>query len=41
MADRILVLQQGELIESGTHPELIERKGKYAELFTLQAKGYK
>jgi ATP-binding cassette, subfamily B, bacterial len=40
MADRILVLQQGELIESGTHAELIELNGKYAELFTLQAKGY-
>jgi ATP-binding cassette subfamily B protein len=40
MADRILVLQQGELIESGTHTELIAQKGKYAELFTLQAKGY-
>jgi ATP-binding cassette, subfamily B, bacterial len=40
MADRILVLQQGELIESGSHQELIERQGKYAELFALQAKGY-
>ena len=40
MADRILVLQQGELIESGSHQELIDRKGKYAELFALQAKGY-
>ena len=40
MADRILVLQEGELIESGTHVELIEKKGKYAELFALQAKGY-
>lgn len=40
MADRILVLQQGELIESGTHAELIDLNGKYAELFTLQAKGY-
>jgi ATP-binding cassette subfamily B protein len=40
MADRILVLQNGEMIENGTHEELIERKGKYAELFTLQAKGY-
>jgi ATP-binding cassette, subfamily B, bacterial len=40
MADRILVLQQGELIESGSHQELIGRKGKYAELFALQAKGY-
>jgi ATP-binding cassette, subfamily B, bacterial len=40
MADRILVLQHGELIESGSHQELIEIKGKYAELFSLQAKGY-
>jgi ATP-binding cassette, subfamily B, bacterial len=40
MADRILVLQQGELIESGSHQELIEMNGKYAELFALQAKGY-
>jgi ATP-binding cassette, subfamily B, bacterial len=40
MADRILVLQHGELIESGSHQELIDKKGKYAELFALQAKGY-
>jgi ATP-binding cassette, subfamily B, bacterial len=40
MADRILVLHQGELQESGTHAELISLGGKYAELFTLQAKGY-
>jgi ATP-binding cassette, subfamily B, bacterial len=40
MADRILVLKEGELIESGTHAELIDIKGKYAELFALQAKGY-
>jgi ATP-binding cassette subfamily B protein len=40
MADRILVLQEGKLIESGTHEELIVRKGMYAELFNLQAKGY-
>jgi ATP-binding cassette subfamily B protein len=40
MADRILVLQKGELIESGSHQELIDMKGKYAELFALQAKGY-
>lgn len=41
MADRILVLKQGQLIESGSHKELIDNKGLYAELFDLQAKGYK
>jgi ATP-binding cassette, subfamily B, bacterial len=41
MADRILVLENGELTEIGSHEELIERKGKYAELFNLQATGYK
>ncbi len=40
MADRILVLQEGKLIESGTHEELIAKKGMYSELFNLQAKGY-
>ncbi len=40
MADRILVLQQGQLIESGTHEELMHLNGMYAELFNLQAKGY-
>jgi ATP-binding cassette subfamily B protein len=41
MADRILVLDQGRLLEIGSHPELLEKKGRYAELFNLQAKGYK
>jgi ATP-binding cassette subfamily B protein len=41
MADRILVLDKGEIIEMGSHEELLEKKGHYAELFTLQAKGYK
>ncbi len=40
MADRILVLQRGELVESGTHDALIGMQGMYAELFELQAKGY-
>lgn len=39
-AKRILVLEDGRLIEDGTHEELIEKKGRYAELFTLQAKNY-
>jgi ATP-binding cassette, subfamily B, bacterial len=41
MADRILFLEQGQLIEEGTHQELLELKGKYSELFELQAKGYR
>jgi ATP-binding cassette subfamily B protein len=41
MADRILVLERGELIEIGSHQELIEKGGRYAELFNLQAKGYR
>ena len=40
MADRILVLQGGQLIEQGTHEELLARSGLYAELFALQARGY-
>jgi ATP-binding cassette subfamily B protein len=41
MADRILVLEGGELVDLGTHEELLERGGLYAELFTLQAAGYR
>ena len=40
MADRILVLDKGELLEIGSHEELLQKNGKYAELFNLQAKGY-
>jgi ATP-binding cassette subfamily B protein len=41
MADRILVLQKGEMVEIGSHEELLAKGGKYAELFNLQAMGYK
>jgi ATP-binding cassette subfamily B protein len=41
MADRILVLEKGELVEIGSHEELLEKKGRYAELFQLQAMGYR
>ena len=41
MADRILVLDKGELLEIGSHKELLQKQGRYAELFNLQAKGYK
>ncbi len=40
MADRILFLENGQLLELGSHEELIAKDGKYAELFALQAKGY-
>lgn len=40
LADRILVLENGTLLESGTHRQLLAAEGRYAELFHLQAKGY-
>lgn len=40
MADKILFLENGRLLEYGTHQKLIATKGKYAELFELQARGY-
>ncbi len=39
-ASRILVMDQGRIIEDGTHEELMKKRGRYAELFTLQAKMY-
>ena len=41
MADRIMVLDQGRCLEIGTHEELLARGGRYAELFNLQAEGYR
>jgi ABC-type multidrug transport system fused ATPase/permease subunit len=38
--DRILVLSNGRIIESGTHQELMDRKGKYYELFNMQSGFY-
>ncbi len=40
MADRILVLQHGQVLELGTHQELMANPKLYAELFKLQAAGY-
>ena len=40
MADTIVVLAAGELIEQGTHEELLKAGGRYARLFSLQAAGY-
>ena len=39
-ADRILFLEHGHLVEQGTHAELMALRGRYAELFTLQAAAY-
>lgn len=40
-ADKIFVMDKGEIIESGTHNQLMSKKGIYAELFELQAKSYR
>ena len=41
MADRILVLEHGRIVEQGSHQQLVALGGKYSELFELQAAGYR
>src|SRR6266513_1924828 len=41
MADQIAVLNHGRIIERGSHEELMKLNGRYAQLFTLQARGYR
>ncbi len=40
LADRVLLMDNGTIVESGTHKELMARKGKYAEMFKRQAENY-
>jgi ATP-binding cassette, subfamily B, bacterial len=41
MADKIIVMANGQIIEQGSHEQLLEAGGRYAHLFSLQAAGYK
>ena len=41
MADQIVVLNRGRIVERGSHDELMQLNGRYAHLFTLQARGYR
>jgi ATP-binding cassette subfamily B protein len=40
-ADQIAVLEHGRLLELGSHEQLMQTGGRYAELFALQARGYR
>jgi ATP-binding cassette subfamily B protein len=39
-ADRIHILDQGRILESGSHDELMARGGRYAEMYEVQARGF-
>lgn len=41
MADHIVVLEEGTVIEAGTHDDLLAAGGRYAEVFRIQARGYR
>jgi ATP-binding cassette subfamily B protein len=41
MADRIIVLEGGRVVEEGTHDALVAGHGLYSELFEMQAAGYR
>ena len=37
-ADQILVIEEGEIVERGKHDELLEKKGRYYDLYTYQSR---
>jgi len=41
MADQIIVIDKGRIVEQGSHEQLMRQNGQYAHLFSLQAKGYR
>ncbi|HUX85895.1 MAG TPA: hypothetical protein VMW65_02745, partial [Chloroflexota bacterium] len=41
MVDLVVVLDRGQIVEQGSHAELLQRQGVYAELFRLQSRGYR
>ena len=41
MADRIIVLENGKIVEEGNHDQLTRRGGRYAEMFEMQAASYR
>jgi ATP-binding cassette subfamily B multidrug efflux pump len=38
--DRIIVMENGKIVEEGTHLNLLRKKGRYAKLFKMQSDGY-
>ena len=41
MADRIIVLEKGQISEQGRHEQLVTQGGRYAEMFDMQAANYR